>query len=72
MTSINNNAKILNIINILRMQNIFTFKYIISEKNINLLNNNSIIYELYSTYNSSLKELKDIKNILEMEIMKKA
>ena len=62
LTSITNCAKILNIISILKMQNIYTFKFIITEKNINLTNNNSIIYELYTTYNSSLKELKDLTN----------
>ena len=64
ITSINNCAKILNLISILRIQNIFTFKFIITEKNINLVNNNSIIYELYSTYNSSLKELEDLTNYI--------
>ena len=64
LTSLNNCPKILNIVSILRMQNIFNFKFIIREKNINLFNNNSIIYELYSTYNSSLKELTDLTDYI--------
>ena len=64
LMSIGDYHKVLNLINILRMQNIFTYEYIIKEKNNNFLCDNIFIYELYSTYNSSISEIKNLSKYI--------
>ena len=60
--SIQGTKKILYLIDILRLQNIFSFRNIFYGKKLLILNRNSLIFELYLTYNTSLKELNDLPN----------
>ena len=62
--SIPGTKKILYLIDILRLQNVFTLKYIFNKKKLLILNINSLIFELYLTYNASLKELNNISNFI--------
>lgn len=61
---INDINRVFALISILKMQNIFTFKFIIKEKYKNILFQNLCIYELYRTYNTSLKEIYDLTNFI--------
>ena len=56
--------KILYLIDILQLQYIFPFKYIINNKRILILNGNNIIYDFYQTYNTSLNELYSLSDYI--------
>ena len=62
--SIPGTKKILFLIDILRLQNVFTLKYILNKKKLLILNINSLIFELYLTYNKSLEELFYVSNFI--------
>ena len=54
--------KTLNLISILNMQKIYSYEYFIKEKNNLFTEDKSFIYELYTTYNSSLGEITNLTN----------
>ena len=62
--SIPGTKKIFYLIDILRLQNVFTLKYILNKKKLLILNINSLIFELYLTYNRSLEELFYVSNFI--------
>ena len=62
--SIPDNIRILYIISILKLQNIFPYKNIIKERNKNYFEQNLCVYELYNTYNSTLKDLYNLTDYL--------
>ena len=62
--SINDINRILSLISILKMQNIFSFKMIIKTKSKILANHSIYVYELYRTYNLSIKEIYDLTDYL--------
>ena len=62
--SIPGTKKIFYLIDILRLQNVFTLKYILNKKKLLILNINSLIFELYLTYNKSLEELFYVSNFI--------
>jgi hypothetical protein len=64
LLSIEGTKKILYLIDILNLQNIFSYKFIINKRKILFYNINNLIYELYRTYNTSLNELNDISHYI--------
>ena len=64
LLSIEGTKKILYLINILKLQNIFSFKYLFNKKKLLFLNINNLIIELFKAYNISLKELFNVANFI--------
>ena len=59
-----NLSKFLNLISILKLQNLYDYKQFLINNKIYIINHNSIIYDLYSTYNSNAEEIFDLTNNL--------
>ena len=59
-----NLSKFLNLISILKFQNSYDYKQFLINNKIYIINHNSIIYDLYSTYNSNTEEIFDLTNNL--------
>ena len=60
LLSINDISRILALISILKMQNIFSFKYIFKEKQRMISDNNLYILDFYKTYNTSKKKIANL------------
>ena len=56
--------KILFLIDILKMHNIYTFNYVFQKRRKLFMNINNLFYELYKIYNSSLKELYELTEFI--------
>jgi len=63
LLSISDNSRILYLISILNLQNIFPFKYIAKIRK-QFFEQNICIYELYNTYNISMKEISNLTDYL--------
>ena len=63
LLSISDNSKILYLISILNLQNIFPFKYIAKVRN-QFFEQNLCVFELYNTYNTSMKEISNLTDFL--------
>ena len=63
LLSISDNSRILYLISILNLQNIFPFKYIVKVRN-QFFEQNVNVYELYNTYNTSMKEISNLTDFL--------
>ena len=62
--SISDISRIFALISILNMKNIYSVKYIIKTKNKNFFAQFSNVFELYRTYNSSLREIYELTDYL--------
>ena len=56
--------KILFLIDILKMHNIYTLNYVFQKRRKLFMNINNLFYELYKIYNSSLKELYELTEFI--------
>ena len=63
LLSISDNSRILYLISILNLQNIFPFKYIAKIRN-QFFEQNLCVFELYNTYNTSMKEISNLTDFL--------
>jgi hypothetical protein len=63
LLSISDSSRILYLISILNLQNIFPFKYIAKVRN-QFFEQNICVYELYNTYNTSMKEISNLTDYL--------
>ena len=63
LLSISDNSRILYLISILNLQNIFPFKYIAKIRN-QFFEQNLSVFELYNTYNTSIKEISNLTDFL--------
>ena len=63
LLSISDNSRILYLISILNLQNIFPFKYIAKIRN-QFFEQNLCVFELYNTYNTSMKEIYNLTDFL--------
>ena len=66
LISIKECNKIIWLIDLLNLHNIFSFKYIIQEKIKIFYSKNSFIYEMYNTYNRSLNELLELTHYISL------